>query len=241
MVKKQEIKKITAGLVFGYIFGMIFGMSALGQFMNYNIFQGIILLIMAFVIWPPINVYLKQKYKFELSTGLKIVIIIIGFFSIMFFPGSFDEASTTSQTNNNEDNSYYIGDRVIIDDFAYTLEGYTITDKIGDYIFDTFNGETADGVFIVLDVTIENIGKESETLWDVPITIMDNQGRTYKRDNSAEFYLEDSFNFNQINPGLPKSGKIVFDVPEDIKGGFLIKSNNLFSDDYVVVQTTKKP
>ena len=96
----------------------------------------------------------------------------------------------------------------------------------------TFMGEKADGIFLVFDVTIENIGQESETFWGDTIIVKDDQGRSFEHDTMAEIYLdEDSFSYEQMQPGLPKTGKMVFDVPTNLAGYIEVSSDDMWSDD----------
>ena len=126
---------------------------------------------------------------------------------------------------------YGLGDKVIVDGLAYTIHSKTEKNKIGEsneYV--GFMGEEADGVFYIFDITIENVGKESETFSGSNIKIYDNQGRTFDHDTTAEIYLDDSFQYDQLQPGLPKRGKIVFDVPKGLSGKLEISSTKLISD-----------
>jgi hypothetical protein len=133
-----------------------------------------------------------------------------------------------------------LGDKVVAGDFAYTFNSMTTSKQIGEDVYGTFMGDKADGIFIILDVTIENIGKESQTiLIDSYIKIIDDQGRTFKYDAMAGIYLKDeAFSFTQLQPGLPKRGKIVFDVPENINGKIEL-STGLWSSDKKYVLLTK--
>jgi len=127
---------------------------------------------------------------------------------------------------------YRLGDRVVVDDIAYTIHSKTESNQAGEsYDYIGFMGETADGIFYIFDITVENVGKESKTFWGSNIKIYDNQGRTFDHDTTAEIYLDDSFSYDQLQPGLPKRGKIVFDVPEGLEGKLEISSDELFSDE----------
>jgi len=119
---------------------------------------------------------------------------------------------------------------------------YYTTDKIGRDLMGTFMGEKADGIFLVVDVTIENIGKESKTIWASNIKVVDDQKRTFEHDTAAEFYLENDqkFIFEQLQPGLPKTGKIVFDVPKDIRGVLQISADSMWSDEVKYISLNKK-
>ena len=135
----------------------------------------------------------------------------------------------TSQSCNYE---FGIGDTIVVDDVAYTLNSKTESKQVGEYYeYLGFMGEEADGIFYIFDFTIENVGDESQTFWGTNIKIYDNQGRTFDHDSMAEIYLDDSFSYDQLQPGLPKRGKIIFDVPENLEGKIEISSTDWLSDE----------
>ena len=74
------------------------------------------------------------------------------------------------------------------------------------------------------------------------INVVDYQKRTFEHDTAAEFYLENDqkFIFEQLQPGLPKTGKIVFDVPKDIRGVLQISADSMWSDEVKYISLNKK-
>lgn len=80
---------------------------------------------------------------------------------------------------------------------------------------DTF-GQDAQGQFILVHVTVRNIGTEAQYFDGSSQKVADTQGRTHSSDGSAAIYLDESNSFlNQINPGNEVQGIVVFDVPTD--------------------------
>lgn len=71
-------KKITVGLILSWIFGILFALIGIVSVFSEPI-PGIVMLIMATILLPPVNKLVDNKWKFHLSKGMKIVIIIIGF------------------------------------------------------------------------------------------------------------------------------------------------------------------
>ena len=66
--------------------------------------------------------------------------------------------------------------------------------------------------------------------------LYDSQGREYVEDTQASFYLGDTFPwFDQINPGLTKKGKVVFDVVPNTDYEIRI-SSNLYSDSFKTIK-----
>lgn len=147
-----------------------------------------------------------------------------------------DQINTQKDVVSNTPSSYKLGQRFVWGDFAYTFHKVETTSQIGKDIYGEFYGEKADGIFLVVDVTIENIAKETKDYWGGAISITDSQGRVFEDDDNAWIYLDEDvkFIYEQLQPNLPKRGKIVFDVPKDIEGNLRIKKS-LFSSDYTYV------
>ncbi len=133
-----------------------------------------------------------------------------------------------------EDHS--LGERFIHGNFAYTFNSVETASEIGGN--DYFDGAKAEGIFLIVDVTIENIGQETETFLGDAIVVIDELGRVFETDDEAWVYSgeDNNFMFEQMQPGLPKTGKIIFDVPKNIKGKFRVSKDSFgFSEDYAYV------
>lgn len=71
-------KKITVGLILSWIFGVLFALTGIVSVFS-ELIPGLVMLIMAAVLLPPLTKLVDQKWKFHLSKGMKIIVIIIGF------------------------------------------------------------------------------------------------------------------------------------------------------------------
>ena len=73
----------------------------------------------------------------------------------------------------------------------------------------------ANGVFCLVNVHVQNIGGEAQTLDSTSQVAYDAQGSKYSSDIEAAFYLDaaGSALFNQLNPGTSVDGTLVYDVP----------------------------
>lgn len=98
-MKKEQTtssKKITVGLILSWIFWILFGLIGIITIFSDPI-PGIIMLIMAAVLVPSINKLVDEKWKFHLSTGLKIAVIFVGF---IIFGLTINKPETEKQQNN---------------------------------------------------------------------------------------------------------------------------------------------
>jgi hypothetical protein len=89
----KSSKKITVGLILSWIFGILFALTGIISVFSEPI-PGIVMLIMAAVLLPPVNKFVDEKWKFHLSGGMKVVVLIIGF---IIFGSTVD---TSKQQNN---------------------------------------------------------------------------------------------------------------------------------------------
>jgi hypothetical protein len=94
----KEVKKLTLGGIFAWIFGVFFVLLGLAWVIASDFIAGISLLVISAVLLPPVNRIFREKMNFELSTGLKIVIIIICFIVFSMAVETDTPPSTTDTT-----------------------------------------------------------------------------------------------------------------------------------------------
>jgi hypothetical protein len=77
-------------------------------------------------------------------------------------------------------------------------------------------GQDAQGQYVLVHLTVTNVGTEAQYFYDGSQKEFDAQDREFSADSTAAVYLGDGSTFlNQINPGNTVSGTVVFDVPAD--------------------------
>lgn len=135
--------------------------------------------------------------------------------------------------------TYSMGDSIQAGDFKWKITKSSTAAEIGQYIGDSFFGEKADGIFIIIDVEVENTGNSAKYLMDSYLKLIDDQNREFSPNSIAAIYLQPSGSalmFEQINPGIVKKGKIVFDVPAGLKVANIRLSSNLISSSFYNVK-----
>ena len=91
-------------------------------------------------------------------------------------------------------------------------------------------GEKAQGQFVLVHVTVANIGTESQLLTDSAQTLFDAKGRKFSADTTAAIYIKDNDVFlNEINPGNTVQGVLVFDMPKDAAPASIELHDSAFS------------
>jgi len=163
------------------------------------------------------------------------------FIGLVIIAGMFgnDTSNTGTQTTTSSENgnikatqeevqTYSVGDSVQAGDFKWRITKFTTAKTIGTNPYLTTE---ADGIYLILDVEIENTGNSAEYLMDSYLKLVDDQNREFSPDSSAAIYLDSNqaLLFEQVNPGIVKKGKIVFDVPENLNVANVRISSNLLS------------
>lgn len=104
-----------------------------------------------------------------------------------------------------------IGEEAADGKFTFVVNGIDCSaTEIGDQYF----GETAQGQFCIVDVTITNTGNEAQSFFGDNATLFNADKQQFSADTSAAIYLEDSSSlYEEINPGNTLNSRVVFDVP----------------------------
>ncbi|MBO2457290.1 DUF4352 domain-containing protein [Actinomadura violacea] len=112
--------------------------------------------------------------------------------------------------------------------FAFTV---TKVKKGVKRVGDEYFGNTAQGQYVLIYVTVENIGDKARTFTAGNQTLYDTKGRKFDTDGGATVMMGDeskSF-LEQINPGNSVDGILIFDVPRGIRLKALDLHDSVFS------------
>jgi Domain of unknown function (DUF4352) len=135
-------------------------------------------------------------------------------------PTADDNKVKKEETKTDNVTTVGVGQKATIADVSFTVNGVEETSEIksgNEFI----ENATTEGKFIIADVTIENGQSEAltvdssyfkiktadDTQFDA---VTDGEVIMAMGDGAGDFFLQ------QINPGLSKSGKVVFEVPADL-------------------------
>lgn len=93
--RSKEETKITLGLIIGWVLGTLTAIAGVGTLFTEPV-PGVLFIVLALVLLPPVNKLLKQKFNLSLSGGVKFVLVIV---LIGAIGASFDTESI-AQTGN---------------------------------------------------------------------------------------------------------------------------------------------
>lgn len=131
-------------------------------------------------------------------------------------PAAAGGSGESADSGGEEEKAAKIGDTVESGAFAFTVTDVQtgvmeVTDETG------YLTETPDGQYVVVSVTVENIGDESGFFESSSQKLVDKDGKQYSTDTAAEITGGAESFLNEINPGNSVDGELVFDVPQDVK------------------------
>lgn len=92
-----------------------------------------------------------------------------------------------------------------------------------------FLTEQAQGQFVLVQMTVRNIGDREQSFTTSAQKLLDPQGRQYSVDDMATLTLDQGVAFEQINPGNSVEATIVFDVPAGTVPAELEVHDSIFS------------
>ncbi|MFD0904391.1 DUF4352 domain-containing protein [Actinomadura sediminis] len=112
--------------------------------------------------------------------------------------------------------------------FAFTV---TKVKKGVARVGDEFAGSEAQGQYVLVHVTVENIGDEARMFDGTNQKLIDTRGREFEADTEAAVWSnQDTKSFlEQINPGNSVKGVVIFDVPENVRLKAIELHDSMFS------------
>ncbi|GAA4576364.1 DUF4352 domain-containing protein [Planotetraspora kaengkrachanensis] len=104
-----------------------------------------------------------------------------------------------------------IGTQVRDGDFAFKVTKLGTASRVGD----RYLGKDAQGQFVLVHVTVKNIGERSQAFTGEAQKLFDATGKEFSADSEAAIYLGQASKslYEEINPGNSVKGIVVFDVP----------------------------
>lgn len=146
---------------------------------------------------------------------------------------------TKSQISNKASPLQNVSAGVVVGNLKWTLLSSFQESSAGSEYYES----SPNGIFLVLDMTVENVANEAKTISPTMIKLVDSQGKIYEPDSYNLAYGEFALNYEEINPDISKSGYIIFDVPKGkifTKIKILEEKNSLTEDTYQEFSITIK-
>lgn len=189
---------------------------------------------------PPPQGYYQQppqepkKKKGKLKWVLIILAVLVLIIAISSAGGGSDDSesassgTTTSQPEETEQQAG-MGEPVRDGKFEFVVNDVQAgVTTIGPEMI----AEQAQGQYIIVNMTVTNIGDEAQSYSSSNAKLFDAQGREFSSDSWASSLVADttaSGIYDEINPGNSAQVAVVFDVPVDAQPATLKLQDSMFS------------
>lgn len=223
---------ITLGKMASWIFGVLLIIAGLGAFMT-NLASGIIYFVTGLFLIPNVREKISENYDINFSRWVVVLIAFIGIgLGGAMMQGSMETSNSTTpvdsqeptsddqiesgeQTeveNTKESRTHSIGNEFTVGDVRYQVNGVTTRQEIGERSYGTLIGVEANGKFLLVDMTVMNEANQAVRMRESSVKLMIDEAE-YGTNSEAWAYMDDSFTFEQLNPGVQVDGNLAYDVP----------------------------
>lgn len=106
-----------------------------------------------------------------------------------------------------------VGAEVRDGQFAFTVTKFEKATRVGT----EFLHKDAQGEFLIVHMTVKNIGDKPGHFFGQNQKLFDAQGREFSADSAAAIYFKDAKSlYEEINPGNQVNGVVLFDLPKGV-------------------------
>jgi len=177
-----------------------------------------------------------KKKRFVIPIALVVLIVLISALNGGGDDGpeKVDNGSSSNSKSDDGDkagskkNPIKIGETVKLQGTQYTVKSAKATAEVGSEFFK----EKADGIYVVVELTIENKKDETKTFSDNAAKLIAGNGKKYSTDSDGTIAAigddGEPLIFEDMQPDVAKTGLLVFDIPKAAAKGSLLEVSDLF-------------
>lgn len=129
-------------------------------------------------------------------------------------PKSKEQKEVQQNEQENQEVESAIGKPIEIGNFLYTIQSVSFRKSVGGQ----FMEETADGIFMLIKISIKNISDETKTLDNSLFKVTDANDVEYSFASKASASLEmsgkETLFLKQCQPNITTNGFLIYEVPE---------------------------
>jgi len=180
----------------------------------------------------------RPWYKKKRWIGAIIILVIIVLVSLSSGGDGGDDPKKVDSSGNAVDtkgdktgtksNPVAIGETIELQGTRYTVKSAKTAPTVGGEFFE----EKAGGVYVIVELTIENTKDETKTFLDEAAKLVGGNGKKYSTDSDGTIAAisddGETLIFEDMQPDVPKTGVLVFDVPKAAVAGGVLQVSDLF-------------
>ncbi|WP_238650664.1 DUF4352 domain-containing protein [Paenibacillus piscarius] len=154
--------------------------------------------------------------------ALIVLVIVIGYMGSDKDSSSNTTANSTEKKESSKKEEKKLakkGEELQVGDVVFKVNKVNTTKKIKDGDFLSYEPDSDGSIFLVVNVTVKNAGKKMITTDSSFFQLLKDEvsyNPSTLLTTSGDYFL-----YEGINPGLAKTGNIVFEIPEDMTGFIL--------------------
>ncbi|CAM3709686.1 DUF4352 domain-containing protein [Tsukamurella ocularis] len=178
---------------------------------------------------PPPPAKKKRKWPWIVLAVIAFLVVV----SVATGGGDKDEATaagnTTAAAAKSDPKAAGLNTPVRDGKFEFVVTGVqTGLAEVGD---NPYLAKKAQGQFVIVAMTVKNIGTKPQDFSPSSQKVKDAQGRSFESDSMAQIALGDSDVpvWDNINPGNTVQVKVVFDMPKDAAPATIELHDSMFS------------
>lgn len=120
-----------------------------------------------------------------------------------------------------------VGDKLTLKGTTYQVTAVKTAKRVGGQ----YLGTKANGVFVLIDLSLTNQEKEPATISESQIKLIGGNGNEYSQSTDAQFSIDDAFVIlEELQPGVTQKGTLVYDVPKAALNGAVLQVEDFWSD-----------
>jgi hypothetical protein len=179
----------------------------------------------------------RPWYKKKRWIGAIIILVIIVLASLGTGGGDNDPKKVDSSGNTvdtkgdkagSKGSPVAIGETIELEGTRYTVKSAKTAPTVGGEFFE----EKAGGVYVIVELTIENSKDETKTFMSNAAKLMGGNDKKYSTDDDGTIAAigEDGepLIFEDMQPDVPKTGVLVYDVPKAAVAGGVLQVSDLY-------------
>ena len=137
-------------------------------------------------------------------------------------------SSSDSNKAGSKSNPFKVGDTVELEGTQYTVESARKGKSVGGQ----YSKEEAGGVFVIVELTIENKKNETKTFSSNAAKVIGGNGKSYSTDDEGTFAMigtgGETLILEEMQPDVPEKGTLVYDLPVGKAKGSMLEVSDLF-------------